>query len=183
MKSLQGQLLVAAPQLLDPNFLRTVVLMLQHSDEGALGLVLNRPSSTSVSEAWKQARDTECLHDNSLYIGGPCQGPLMAIHTNENLMDVDVAPGVYCSASPEYLEQLVASEEGTIRFVIGSAGWGPGQLEEEIKTGSWLTHKASADHVFYADDDLWDLVRNAIGNATLVDTLGIKHVPKDPSLN
>jgi len=81
MKSLQGHLLIASPTLLDPNFRKSVVLLVQHNEEGAMGLVLNRPTETKLCEAWTQVAETDCASDASLNLGGPCEGPLMALHT------------------------------------------------------------------------------------------------------
>ena len=73
MNSLQGHLLIAAKSLRDPNFLRTVLLMIEHNEDGAMGLVLNRPSRLSMKEAWSEVRDTPCPINDPLFHGGPCR--------------------------------------------------------------------------------------------------------------
>ena len=183
MKNLQGHLLVASAELKDPNFFRSVVLLIRHNDEGAFGLILNRPTSASVKEIWTQVSETPCLSDEPLRLGGPVQGPLMAIHTVEHLSDIESVPGVFASAEPEKLEELVARAGASVRFFAGYAGWGAGQLENELGEGSWLTTPASAAHIFGDDEELWQRVNKAIADADLITTLKIKHVPPDPRLN
>src|SRR5437660_1340859 len=101
MKSLQGQLLLASSRLPDPNFARTVILMVRHGEEGALGLVLNRPLETTVHEACSEVLETPCAAEGFLYQGGPCEGPLMALHTNADASDMDVIEGVYFTTERE----------------------------------------------------------------------------------
>jgi putative transcriptional regulator len=189
MNSLQGQLLVASPDLLDPNFVKTVVLMVQHSDQGALGLVLNRPTKTTVKEALAQVDDTPCLREELLGMGGPCQGSLMAVHTRAQLKEVEILPNVFFSAESEHLEALVATDEGPARFFVGFAGWGPGQLEGEMETGSWRTAAADADLIFEGGREawqghrLWEQITKQIASSVLRSALNIKHRPSDPSMN
>src|SRR5438309_4081901 len=96
MASLKGKLLIASPRLADPNFRRTVVLMLRDDpDEGALGIVLNRPMAVSVKEACEDALDTTCNVDGPLHQGGPCEGPLMVLYGQSADDEDEVAPGVY----------------------------------------------------------------------------------------
>jgi putative transcriptional regulator len=183
MKSLQGHLLVASPDLLDPNFLKTVVLMVQHNDQGALGIILNRPTKTTVKEALEQINDTPCHREEVLGLGGPCQGALMAVHTEEPLKEIEVLPNVFFSAESEHLEQLVATDEGPICFFVGFAGWAPGQLEAELETGSWRTAVAKAELIFEGGLRLWEQVTKEITSSALRAALKIKHVPSDPSMN
>jgi putative transcriptional regulator len=185
MKSLQGHLLIAAPELHDPNFFRSVVLLVRHGDEGALGVILNRPSKTTVREAWEQVRDTPCPREAPLHLGGPCQGPLMAVHTLPLWSEGQVAAGVYFSADPEQLEQLVAREDDAahVKFVIGYAGWGAGQLENELEEGSWQVLPADAGTVFNADPNFWEKTLREAASRQFLAALKIKHVPHDPNMN
>ena len=184
MSNLQGQLLIAAPQLLDPNFLRTVVLMVQHSSEGALGLVLNRPTNATIKQAWEQVRDTGCLRDDLLRWGGPCQGPLTALHVTSELSDIEVlSTSLFFCGEPDKLTTLVDEPTYQARFFVGYAGWGPGQLESEMEQGGWLTTPAKAEHVFSEDADLWQHVLKQVAQGQLLSAIKVKHVPPDPSLN
>ncbi|OHB80404.1 MAG: hypothetical protein A2W31_07380 [Planctomycetes bacterium RBG_16_64_10] len=183
MKSLKGHLLVASPDLLDPNFLKTVVLLVQHSEQGALGLVVNRPTKTTVKQALAQVSNAPCHRQEVLGLGGPCQGSLMAVHTLECLKEIEVLPHVYFSAESDNLERLVVTKGDPVRFFVGFAGWAPGQLEAELKTGSWRTTVATAEHIFQGGADLWEQITKQITSSVLLSTLKIKHVPDDPSMN
>lgn len=183
MNSLAGHLLVATPELLDPNFARSVVLLIQHNDEGAMGLVLNRPSDMKLADVWEKVGDAPCEVDAYLNHGGPCNGPLMAIHTDEFLMEIEVAAQVYFCASPEKLQRLVLQTDQPALFFAGMAGWGPGQLEGELETGSWMTKPADADDIFGDHRDLWERATRSIVGQRFIKTLGIREVPEDPELN
>ncbi len=186
MNSLEGHLLVAARGLRDSNFHRSVVILVKHTDQGALGLVLNRPSGTKIAQVWSQVSTAECHVDQQLYTGGPIQGPLMALHSTAAWSELEVVAGVYFTAAREMLEQLVASGEpaaqAQARFFVGYSGWGPGQLEAELDAGAWLTIAAAGRTVFEPDDGWPDLVKQ-IGGSQLLEALGIKHIPADPRLN
>ena len=183
MNSLQGHFLVASPELQDPNFRQTVVLIVRHSDDGALGLILNRPTTTTIKEAWEQVSDSTCESDEPLRFGGPCQGLLMAIHADDELSEIEVVDDVCFSAGPDKLEQLVSGIYSPVRFYVGYSGWGAGQLEHELEAGGWLTLPASAQYVFGDDDNLWERISRDIAAQRVIAVLKIKHIPPDPSLN
>jgi putative transcriptional regulator len=197
MKSLQGQLLVASPKLVDPNFFHAVVLLVQHNDEGALGLVLNRPLQTTVQEMWEEVGESDCEIDQPLHQGGPCEGPLMVVHGARSSAEIEVSDGVYFCTSRDRIEALIeqgkASAGGRgIKFFVGYSGWTAGQLEAELREGSWLTINANPKAVFQGDEHLWsDLVR-AISQAAvtemadgklITDLVDPKLIPDDPSVN
>jgi len=183
MSSLKGKLLVASPQMRDPNFARTVVLIVEHEAGGALGLVLNRASGVLLRDVWSEVTDQPCESDERLRIGGPVQGPLMALHVRMNLADKEVISGVYFSSEKDHLLDLVRDNEGPLRVFTGYAGWGDGQLDREVATGDWLVTAASDEAVFNDDDEPWPRAVKRIGNQRLVDSLGIKHVPQEPWWN
>jgi putative transcriptional regulator len=183
MKSLQAHLLVAAPELLDPNFVRTVVLLVEHSDQGAFGLVLNRLTTMPLEQAWQQVKDSPCAAEAVLRLGGPCEGPLMVLHNRPQWHDKEVLPGLFFSVSPENIEPLVTENNGPALFFAGYAGWGPGQLESELEAGGWLTAPTTAEEVLSGDETLWERTVRRLNDARLVDQLGIKHVPVDPRVN
>lgn len=183
MKSLQGHLLVAAPELRDPNFFQTVVLIFRHDEEGAAGVILNRRTHATIQQIWKQISETKCKSHAPLCLGGPVEGPLMALHSQPELAEIDVIPGVFVAASQENLEQLAAQSDEGARFFVGYAGWGSGQLERELEEDAWLTAPASQEHIFGNCDNLWEQVTKEIKNSALISALKIKHVPKEPWLN
>jgi len=183
MKSLQGQLLIASPQLLDPNFVKTVVLLIQHSDQGALGVVLNRPTSKKVKELWKEVGNAPCHSEAPVCLGGPVSGPLMAVHTNQFLAEMEILPGVFFAAKKKHLDELVLQQDDPLKMFFGHAGWGPGQVDNEIQAGGWLTMPATTEYVFYHGEDLWEKVSKQAAQSTLQSILNIKHFPEDPSVN
>ena len=183
MKSLTGKLLVASPQLRDPNFAQTVVLMIQHESQGAFGVVLNRPGDKSVDEVWEMVGKEPCDCHQSVNVGGPVPGPLMALHTLEALSDQQVLPGLYVTAQAVAFDELVQQTEEDFRIYSGHAGWGSGQLEEELKQGGWLTSNATVDDVFADHETLWRHITSRIGLKILAPGLRPEHLPDDPSLN
>jgi putative transcriptional regulator len=182
MESLEGQLLLASPQLLDPNFVQTVVLLVEHNDMGALGLVINRPTGKTVQELWKQVGEEACESRQPVHLGGPVSGPLMAIHTADGLAEMEVATGVFFAAKKQNLDELVRRDE-RFKLFVGHAGWGPGQLEGEIEQGAWRAIPATLEDVFDATDDLWRRLMLRTVAGALPEMLKIKHIPPDPSLN
>jgi putative transcriptional regulator len=184
MESLQGQLLIASPKLVDPNFFHTVVLLVQHNDEGALGLVLNRPLRTTVKEMWREvAEGATCEVEGPLHQGGPCEGALMVVHADPAEAEAEVTQGVYFCMRRETIEELVERNKAPMKFFVGYAGWTAGQLEAEIAEGSWLATQASAKSIFDGDEHLWsDLIR-AISRAGVAGLVDPKRIPDDPSVN
>jgi putative transcriptional regulator len=182
MSSLKGHLLIAAPQLTDPNFSRTVVLLLEHGDEGAFGVVLNRPSDTTVKEVWEQVGQEPTQSVEPINVGGPVPGPLMALHDSELLSEAEVFPGVHRSMQRDMLDQLVRGP-AEFKLFSGYAGWGSGQLEAELSAGGWITRQANTDYIFYHHDDLWERVTKDITDEVLRPVLKATHVPQDPSCN
>ena len=181
MESARGQLLIAGPSLIDPNFWRTVVLVVQHSDEGAFGLVLNRPSETSVSDA---APELEELIEPTepLFIGGPVQPSSVVIlgHFEDPgdaaLLAFDDV-GVMGNATS--LEEISVGLRSARAFV-GHSGWGPGQLESELERDDWILEPARLGDAFTAAPrELWSSVLIRKGGSYAL----VARMPLDPSLN
>src|SRR5258706_4371703 len=118
MKSLQGHLLVASPKLVDRIFFHAVVLLVQHNDEGALGLVLSRPMQTTVKEMWREVGESSCEVEGALHQGGPCEGPLMVVHEDESASEVEVMKGVHFCTSRERIESLVEDNDSAMKFFV-----------------------------------------------------------------
>ena len=181
MDSARGQLLIAGPSLIDPNFWRTVVLVVEHSDEGAFGLVLNRPSETSVGEAAPQLEE---LVDPTepLFIGGPVQPSSVVIlgrfedPGEAGLIAFDDV-GVLGTASS--LEEISVGLRAARAFV-GHSGWGAGQLESELERGDWILEPARLEDAFFAAPrELWSAVLTRKGGSYAL----VARMPLDPSLN
>jgi putative transcriptional regulator len=183
MDSVAGKLLVAAADLTDPNFARTVVLVVDHDDEGAFGLVLNRAAAIRLDAAWEQWMKEPCAIDAPVMIGGPVSGPPVALHTDEALADQDVVPGVYFARSIDLLLMLVADEAEPLRVFAGYAGWGPGQLESEIEGGSWGVTAATHGLIFGDEATLWDRVTRHLADERLITWLRVRHAPERPDAN
>ncbi len=185
MKSLEGHLLIASPSLLDPNFFRTVVLMIRHDADGALGLVLNKPSSKTVRELWGQISNRPCEHDRLIHIGGPVSGPLMALHDEPSLAGLEVLPGLFFTSDSQQIEELIARKGVELTLFYGYAGWGEGQLEQELAAGSWYTLPARHEHIRAGETamQLWHDVLDEVQKQFFASTLNIEHMPERPELN
>ncbi len=183
MASLQGHFLVASPHLADGNFYRSVVLMVKHDEEGAFGLILNRPTGNTIREIWQMISEQDLDCDRPLYLGGPVSGPLVCLHRIKSCGEAQVLPGVYFSAHKDQLLQIVAQTKKPFRLFTGYAGWDGGQLEAELAAGGWLHTRADKKLVFYDDEDLWEQVVRGIGEDILGPAIKTRHVPEDPSLN
>lgn len=174
--------LIAVPQLLDPNFHRSVVLMIEHDAEGALGLVINHATAHRCAEVvgnfelpwWGDAEAT-------LRRGGPVEPhSLWMLHPDAWRFDESTAvvEGVAVSRSRDALTRLCKDGAERVHLVVGYAGWGPGQLEEEIAQGSWITAPATAAMVFdWPIDGVWRLALASVGidPAHLVGASGSVH--------
>ena len=181
MDSARGQLLIAAPNLLDPNFWRTVVLVVEHSEEGALGVVLNRPSETTVLDAVAQLEHLVEPGD-PVFIGGPVQqSSVIVVAQFEDpgeaaLLAFDDV-GVIAAGSPR---EEMSTGVVRARAFVGHAGWGPGQLDDELERGDWIVEAARGEDAF-ADEpaELWRSVLTRKGGSYAL----IARMPSDPSVN
>jgi len=184
--SLTGSLVVASPRMDDPNFEHSIILMIEHSDQGAMGLVLNRPMATTVDEVWDQLSVLPCpLDDQPLLQGGPCEGPLMLLHDRPEQAQIEVCQGVCFTTEEPMVRELLSDHPKAMRFFVGYAGWGPGQLEHELNQGGWLVTRANADVVFDpdADDGLWMRVITGIDRSLAMLAMNPNLMPRDPSMN
>ncbi|GGJ87422.1 UPF0301 protein [Streptomyces camponoticapitis] len=183
VSSLTGRLLVATPALADPNFDRAVVLLLDHDEEGSLGVVLNRPTPVDVGdilESWGGLAGDPGV----VFQGGPVsldsalglavipgdEGPLgwRRVHGAIGLVDLETPP------------ELLARALGSLRIFAGYAGWGPGQLEDELSEGAWYVVESEPGDVSSPrPESLWRAVlRRQRSELAMVATY-----PDDPSLN
>jgi putative transcriptional regulator len=183
MESLKGHLLIATRQLLDPNFARALVLLVEHNTEGALGVVVNRPVGKTLQELWREVGGAPCNSRQPIYLGGPVPGPLLALHTQPALAETEPVPGVFFAAKKAHLDALVLADQPTYKIFIGHAGWGADQLENELHEGAWHTLPASAELVFSTADDLWQSVLRQIGESVWKSILHVGELPPDPTVN
>jgi putative transcriptional regulator len=179
-ESLRGKLLVASPVLVDPNFARTVVLMTEHSDEGAMGIVLNRPSEAPARELLPILE--EIAGDDPLFVGGPVQPEAVVLLAEFSDPDaaawIVVADVGLASAGTDIDELVPAVRRG--RFYAGYSGWGPGQLEAELEQESWIVEPPIPAELFpESPETLWsDVLERKGGQYAL-----ISRMPEDPRVN
>jgi putative transcriptional regulator len=179
-ESLRGKLLIASPALVDPNFARSVVLITEHTDDGAMGVVLNRPSETSVEEV---APELAAVVDSEpVFIGGPVQPQALVVLAEfadpEAAAWIVVADVGFVAAETEGERLERAVRRG--RVYAGYSGWGAGQLEGELAEEAWIVEPPMASELFADDPEvLWqDVLARKGGQFAL-----IARMPDDPSLN
>lgn len=184
MNSLHGKFLIASPHLNDANFAQSVVLILEHHEEGALGIVINRESQVEVRDLWQQLHAAVCECQLCVSLGGPVHGPIISLHGHPQFSESEIVPGVYVATQRDLLHDLISQDLQPFRVFMGYAGWGAGQLEQEINAGGWLTIRGTAEYVFYDDlSALWQNVLQNSGREFLRETLGISDFPSDTGLN
>src|SRR4051794_4720 len=181
MESLRGKLLVASPTLTDPNFSRTVVLIAEHGDEGAMGVILNRVSELEVAEAAPVLAELVDPGD-SVRAGGPVQPTAVVILAEfddpESAASVIFGRIGFVAADADF--ETLPGAVARVRVFAGMAGWGPGQLEAELERDDWIVASATPDDVFSADvDGLWSAVLERKGGQYAL----VARMPEDPSLN
>jgi putative transcriptional regulator len=177
-----GILLIADPFLKDPNFLRTVVFLCEHKDEGSFGFVLNRQYENTLDELIPELEG----HQLPVYYGGPVQ--MNSIHFLHQYPEEipggqEVMKGVFWGGDFDAVVELIKQNQvnpDKIRFYIGYSGWGEGQLSTELKEKTWLTVKANRKLVFHQKyDEIWkDSLKHLGGDYEIM-----VNFPIDPQLN
>lgn len=178
-----GSLLVAEPFMQDINFRRAVVLVADHNEEeGTVGFIINKPLSVKINELVEDFPEIEGL----AYYGGPvATNTIHYIHNVGLLLDgsTEIGPGVYWGGEFEKLKFLITHEmiKGeNIRFFVGYAGWSPGQLNDEMETGSWITSEIHANYLFKSKPTrLWNQVMHHKGDVFSV----LAQLPEQINLN
>jgi putative transcriptional regulator len=185
--SLQGSFLIAANHLRDSNFYRSVVLMLDHNNQGAMGLVINRPSAMTIAKALAQ-HGSVSGGDAPVFVGGPVEPTALFILHNCIALgktDQEVAPGVFLAGSEDSFEAVVRGgkkpEAGVkFRLICGYAGWGEGQLEGELARGDWKI--LPADGALILEEDpygLWEVCTRRLHRANRM----LPHNVRNPEWN
>lgn len=152
MAGFQPMFLIAVPQMGDPNFSKSVVLILHHDEDGALGLVVNAPTPITL-ERFSESQEMGC-HDGLkaalVFRGGPVQPERgWILHRDQAIEEKKpVLDGLFVSATNESLKEILKKGDPALRLILGYAGWGAGQLEREMVDGAWITAKADAKYVF-----------------------------------
>ena len=166
--SLAPVLLVSMPQMLDPNFSKSVILLAEYGSHGAFGLVLNRRMPQPAAEVVTADQPLNIHPKVHLFTGGPVEPTRAWILTAKPDLDseaLEVVDGVYLSASPALVKQtLESAPDHNVRMVVGYAGWGAGQLDGELAESSWLLAPVQHDLIFSTPiEDMWETAIRRLG--------------------
>lgn len=168
--SLAGNLLVASTLVQDPVRSNSVCLLVHHDDDGAIGVMLNRPLAPSPDALMQMLgkAPTESKHNRlpktesslptdlgTVHFGGPLSGPVVAIHSVSKFAEAETGPGIYVAAQKHHLEGLVAQPNGPMRLIVGHLGWQQGELQQELDDGLWHLVPATPEAVFSNDREMW----------------------------
>ena len=167
-RSLAPTFLLSMPQMADPNFSRTVVLLCKHNEEGAFGLVVNRPLVTTGRVIVNLDPPVESERELEIWIGGPVEPQTSWMLVGEDRDPSDrgyICEGLYLSTSPQRLSRLLEpNPPPRTRLVIGYSGWGPGQLEAELQASAWLLSEVSAELIFSTPAErMWETAIRRLG--------------------
>jgi putative transcriptional regulator len=170
--TLAPALLLSMPQMLDPNFVRTVVLLCQHNDNGAFGLVMNRPLVTSGRVTVNLDPPMSTDRELEVWIGGPVEPERSWILVGrdaegegDDVRGMRIAEGLHLSTSPDLLRRLLAPvPPSDTRLIVGYSGWSPGQLEAELEASAWLIGEADRDLIFNTPPErMWETAIRRLG--------------------
>jgi putative transcriptional regulator len=170
-RSLAPSFLLSMPQLVDPNFSRTVVLLCKHSEDGAFGLVVNRPLVTTGRVTVNLDPPVSTEHELQVWVGGPVEPHRSWVlvgeepNEEEELCGMKIADGLYLSTSPDLLRrQLDPNPPPLTRLIVGYSGWGPGQLEAELGESAWLMSDVDGELIFRTPaEHLWEAAIRRLG--------------------
>lgn len=177
----QGRILISEPLLSDTYFKRSVVLITEHSDKGAVGFVLNKPVDLPLNEVLADFPDFNA----QVYIGGPvAKDTIHFLHTLGELIpnSVHVMDNIYWGGDFDSLKELINEgivEPSQVRFFLGYSGWSPNQLEGEIEDNAWLVTRVEPDKIMSADKDIWKKTLDELGKKYKV----WANFPENPAMN
>lgn len=177
----QGRILISEPLLSDTYFKRSVVLLTEHSDKGAVGFVLNKPVDLPLNEVLADFPDFNA----QVYIGGPvAKDTIHFLHTLGELIpnSVHVMDNIYWGGDFDSLKELINEgivEPAQVRFFLGYSGWSPNQLEGEIEENAWLVTRVESKKIMSADKDIWKKTLDELGKKYKV----WANFPENPAMN
>ena len=169
--SLAPALLLSMPQLADPNFNRTVVLLCKHNEEGAFGLVMNRPLVTTGRVVVKLDPPVSTDRELQLWVGGPVEPVsswILVGHDGDPAVETQgmrITDDLYLTTSPDLLRRLLEPDPPPrMRLIVGYSGWGPGQLEDELRESSWLLSDVDTAMIFDTPPEkMWEAAIRRLG--------------------
>ncbi len=177
-----GRVLISEPFMQDPNFSRSVVMMVEHNDEGSLGFVLNKKAELSLNDILEEPQNV----DAPVFIGGPVgMNQLFYLHT----MDPEQLPGAIPVAEGLFFggefDRLVfyikngLTKPNDVKFFVGYSGWSPGQLADELKERAWIVSEFKSSMALSDSENFWQEVLSKLGKKFAVMT----RFPENPNLN
>lgn len=186
-ESLVGKLIVASPEVpTGSRSYQNVVLILQDQDDGVFGVSVNCPASQEVQTAWQQFSGPSFSAEH-LADGGPVSGPVLALHRNRDLAEMEIEAGLYVSVQKESLERLSELEDCEkdlpLRVVLGAVNWNVGVLEKEIADGKWYVIEGNPELIFGESDRVWFDGLRLHGRKILTNVTGISSFPECPLQN
>lgn len=169
LKDFTGSFLLASPELRDPNFIKTLIIIVEHGDEGAFGLILNRPLEVKLDNAaaalglkWNKK-----ITPPPIYFGGPVMGEtIWMLHNLEEArtFSKEISPGLFFTSQETFLKSIIENPRGVYKFFVGYAGWASNQLENEIGMGTWLLPELQQyEMIFTEKNNIWDSVISSMG--------------------
>jgi putative transcriptional regulator len=186
MISLQGCWLLASPELRDGNFAKSAVLILRHDEDGALGIVMNRPSTFGVAALLDEpVAAALAAAAPAILEGGPCEGPLIAVHPPGLLGVIGnrVMDGVAWTVDATAVESLLTGNEKPLAIALGYSGWGAQQLEAELAHHAWLVTRATDDEIFDRRPGMYDRILRRISRESVLNSVPKHLIPPDPTMN
>lgn len=181
-KPAKGRILISEPFLNDPNFKRTIILLTEHSEEGSIGFVMNKPTDYRIHEVIEEFPE----FDSVVYYGGPVQlNTLQFIYKGESVIDgsIEIVPGLYWGGSFDILKALITSgavSPADFRFFLGYSGWTEGQIDDELAINSWIVADTSIENTFSGEPDkLWRETLKGMGKKFAI----LASFPENPSVN
>lgn len=181
-QALVGRLLVASPSQANTPFAQTVILVMQQDEYDTFGIVLNQPANEQVASELRQITGTDPAVDLALIHGGPLNGPVFAIHQQEDLAEIMMPGGICVSSQLEILKQLEHQFQ-PYRIVLGMTGWKTSEVLAKIDDGQWLPLSTSPEQIFDEPDWMWQRAVLEYGRQTMMRVTGLDCTLGNPELN
>jgi putative transcriptional regulator len=188
-QGLAGRFLVASMALEGSPFARSVVFICQESNDGAFGVIVNRPANEALKACWQEAISSVGAVPNSATVlshlqeGGPKGGPVVILHPHQSFAEVTVDAGVFLSANSEAISKIINLGDETYRIYCGISTWTRSQLGQEIQQGLWYPMDADFSQILKGEEIVWENAVLQYGRAALCDMLGVKTLRGNPLWN
>ena len=180
-----GTVLIASPHMEDPNFRMTVTLIVYQQGDAITGLVLNRPTSATVADVWREQFNRECPSEEPVYLGGPVSSPPVALLL-KTVPTIDSAQAIFSvelSVDEEQITGALSDKSQFCRVFVGCAGWTEPQLRGEIDQGAWFLLRAEEIDIFQEPKEMWISSLQKSTLASFQRVFHLKHLPDNPEDN